>query len=140
MACWALAKSQGYKQTFEWLQQILREFGTTVVVPQRLPALALLFAAWLRQMGCACHRAVLLYNTCCSVCDCALQAAGVNWAAVEGFMDMGGVRIEDNVVITAGGHFNLTDATGLPKTAAAIEAAMAEGRDAAAAAAKLALN
>lgn len=64
-----------------------------------------------------------------------LQAAGVNWAAVDEFLDLGGVRIEDNVVITAGSHFNLTDATGLPKTAADIEAAMAEGRDAAAAAA-----
>lgn len=62
-----------------------------------------------------------------------MQAVGVNWAAVDQFMDMGGVRIEDNVVITAASHFNLTDATGLPKTAAGIEAAMAESRDAAAA-------
>lgn len=67
-----------------------------------------------------------------------LQAAGVNWAAVESFIDMGGVRIEDNVVVTRGGHFNLTTATGLPKAAADIEACMAElkrGRHSAAAAA-----
>lgn len=47
---------------------------------------------------------------------------------MEAFLDLGGVRIEDNVSITAAGHFNLTMATGLPKTAAGIEAAMAEGR------------
>lgn len=43
-------------------------------------------------------------------------------------IDMGGVRIEDNVAITAAGHFNLTMATGLPKTAAGVEEAMAESR------------
>jgi len=41
-------------------------------------------------------------------------------------MDLGGVRIEDNVIITAGGHFNLTDHTGLPKTAEGVEEALRE--------------
>jgi hypothetical protein len=57
-----------------------------------------------------------------------MQAAGVNWGALDPFMDLGGVRIEDNVVVTAGGHFNLTDATGLPKTAAGIQEFMAASR------------
>jgi Xaa-Pro aminopeptidase len=57
-----------------------------------------------------------------------VQAAGVNWSEVERFIDIGGVRIEDNVLLTQSGHFNLTMATGLPKTVAGIEAAMAESR------------
>lgn len=52
----------------------------------------------------------------------------MNWAALEPFIELGGVRIEDNVVVTPGGHFNLTDATGLPKTAAGIEEFMAASR------------
>lgn len=63
---------------------------------------------------------------CRAVACCALQAAGVNWSAVESFIDLGGVRIEDNVLITPGGHFNLTDHTGLPKTVEGVEEAMRE--------------
>ncbi len=34
--------------------------------------------------------------------------AAVNWHAVEQFLPFGGIRIEDNVAITSGGHENLT--------------------------------
>jgi hypothetical protein len=69
-----------------------------------------------------------------------LQAAGVNWSAVESFIDLGGVRIEDNVVVTPAGHYNLTMATGLPKTASGVEQAMAESRDVAAGGKQTQLN
>lgn len=55
-------------------------------------------------------------------------------------MDLGGVRIEDNVVITPGGHYNLTEATGLPKTASGVEQAMADSRELAAAGKQTQLN
>jgi hypothetical protein len=71
----------------------------------------------------------MLVNTVMfAAAGCAVQAAGVNWDALEPFMDLGGVRIEDNVVITPGGHFNVTDATGLPKTAAGIEECITASR------------
>lgn len=53
------------------------------------------------------------------------QAAGVVWPAVEALIGMGGVRIEDNAVITADGHVNLTMAAGAPKEAGEIEEFMA---------------
>jgi Xaa-Pro aminopeptidase len=55
-----------------------------------------------------------------------LQAALLVKSAIEALVDMGGVRIEDNVLVTAGGHFNLTMAAGMPKEAAEIEEYMAE--------------
>jgi hypothetical protein len=54
-----------------------------------------------------------------------LQAALLVKPAVESLLNMGGVRIEDNVLVTADGHFNLTTAAGMPKEAAEIEAYMA---------------
>lgn len=56
------------------------------------------------------------------------QASCLNADAVERLYDLGGVRIEDNVLVKPGGHFNLTMAAGLPKEAADIEAAMAASR------------
>jgi Xaa-Pro dipeptidase len=35
-------------------------------------------------------------------------AKQVNWGKVETFKSFGGIRIEDNVLITADGHRNLT--------------------------------
>jgi Xaa-Pro aminopeptidase len=40
-------------------------------------------------------------------------------------MGLGGVRIEDNAVITADGHVNLTMAAGVPKEVREIEDLMA---------------
>jgi Xaa-Pro dipeptidase len=54
-----------------------------------------------------------------------LQASLLVKSAVEALVDMGGVRIEDNVLVTADGHFNLTTAADMPKEAAEIEAYMA---------------
>lgn len=64
------------------------------------------------------------------VCVCVdpPQAAGVVWSAVERFIDLGGVRIEDNVVISGDGHYNLTMAADMPKAAADIEEYMAAAR------------
>ena len=36
------------------------------------------------------------------------QREAVDWAAVDRLQDHGGIRIEDNVIITADGHDNLT--------------------------------
>ncbi len=54
-----------------------------------------------------------------------LQAALLNMDAIETWIPEGGVRIEDNVLIQQDGIFNLTEAVGLPKSAADIESAMA---------------
>lgn len=54
-----------------------------------------------------------------------LQAPLLVKPAVEALLDMGGVRIEDNVLVTDSGHFNLTMAADMPKEAAEIEAYMA---------------
>eukprot|EP00882_Tetradesmus_deserticola_P031157 GHRQ01035222.1.p2 GENE.GHRQ01035222.1~~GHRQ01035222.1.p2 ORF type:complete len:114 (+),score=49.03 GHRQ01035222.1:669-1010(+) len=54
------------------------------------------------------------------------QVSLLDKPAVEALVDMGGVRIEDNVLITADGHFNLTMAAGMLKEAHEIEAYMAE--------------
>jgi Xaa-Pro aminopeptidase len=58
-----------------------------------------------------------------------LQAGLLRSDALEPFMTMGGVRIEDNVAVTAAassGHFNLTMAAEVPKEARVIEELMAE--------------
>jgi len=34
--------------------------------------------------------------------------AAVNWDRVDGLLDFGGIRIEDNLLITPDGHENLT--------------------------------
>ena len=60
------------------------------------------------------------------------QASLLKADALEPFMSMGGVRIEDNVVVTSAassGHFNLTMAAGVPKGAREIEEVMAESRN-----------
>ena len=54
-----------------------------------------------------------------------LQASCLVTSVLEQFMPLGGVRIEDNVAVTPGGHFNLTMAADMPKEAAEIEAIMA---------------
>jgi Xaa-Pro dipeptidase len=43
--------------------------------------------------------------------------------ALRGYLDFGGIRIEDNLIITEDGHENLTD---VPKSRADIEAWMQE--------------
>lgn len=48
--------------------------------------------------------------------------------AAEKLLDLGGVRIEDNVLITKDGHFNITMAADMPKIAAEIEEYMAAHR------------
>lgn len=57
-----------------------------------------------------------------------MQASCLNRPAIEGLLGLGGVRIEDNVLITAGGHFNLTVAAGMPKDATEIEQHMAASK------------
>jgi hypothetical protein len=64
-------------------------------------------------------------NSYCFFCCAVLQAPLLVKSAVEALVDMGGVRIEDNVLVTADGHFNLTMAAAMPKEAAEIEAYMA---------------
>lgn len=54
-----------------------------------------------------------------------LQAPLLNEAALQPFLTMGGVRIEDNVAVTEDGAFNLTMAASVPKAAADVEAVMA---------------
>jgi Xaa-Pro dipeptidase len=49
------------------------------------------------------------------------RAPLINWPEVERFRSVGGIRIEDNVVITDDGCRVLTD---LPRTTADIEAVM----------------
>ncbi|KAF8055939.1 hypothetical protein HT031_006578 [Scenedesmus sp. PABB004] len=61
------------------------------------------------------------------------QARCLNRAALEGLVPLGGVRIEDNVLLTSdegggGGVFNITLAAGVPKRAEEIEALMAAAR------------
>ncbi|KAF6261161.1 peptidase M24, structural domain-containing protein [Scenedesmus sp. NREL 46B-D3] len=53
------------------------------------------------------------------------QASLLVRPAVEALAELGGVRIEDNVLVTADGHLNLTMAAGMPKEADEIEAYMA---------------
>lgn len=61
----------------------------------------------------------------CCCCDRVLQASLLVRPAVEALAELGGVRIEDNVLVTADGHLNFTMAAGMPKEADEIEAYMA---------------
>jgi hypothetical protein len=54
-----------------------------------------------------------------------LQASCLVSSKVEEFMQLGGVRIEDNVFVTGSGHFNLTTAADMPKSTKEIEVVMA---------------
>jgi Xaa-Pro dipeptidase len=51
------------------------------------------------------------------------QSPYLNVEALRGYLDFGGIRIEDNLIITEDGHENLTD---VPKSRADIEAWMQE--------------
>ena len=51
----------------------------------------------------------------------------INWEAVAGYSDFGGVRIEDDVLVTVDGHRVL--GRPIPKTVADVEATMAAEED-----------
>jgi Xaa-Pro aminopeptidase/Xaa-Pro dipeptidase len=51
----------------------------------------------------------------------------IDWAAVDKYRDFGGIRIEDNVQVTADGHRVL--GRPIPKTVDAVEATMASEDD-----------
>ena len=52
----------------------------------------------------------------------------VNWERVDALLDFGGIRIEDDVLVTARGSEVLS--AGIPRTMAEIEALRGEGLDA----------
>lgn len=53
------------------------------------------------------------------------KAGLINMDVVQQYMDVGGVRIEDNVLVTEAGHFNITmEASGLAKEAGEVEREM----------------
>ncbi len=49
----------------------------------------------------------------------------MDWATAEGWLGFGGIRVEDDVLVTADGHENLSAA--IPKNADAVAALVGTG-------------